>query len=194
MMFSHIKTDGRKTEVVRCVRVKLHCQVLPPTGIVAIDKNVLIATEKYRGNRFVVNKRDTVGAPLAAFAARNNRIFDMSHKTVPLPIAQAKARGKAFTCIHNETRHTVMATIYDYVFRTRRDPSVDNMNYWTFVATQETCKLKKTKNLNHKDLDESSEESSESKSEMNHAGKIFHFEQGHPRSKQTCHRYRKVER
>ncbi len=34
---------------------------------------------------------ETVGAPLAAFAARNNKIFRMSHETAPLPLNEAKA-------------------------------------------------------------------------------------------------------
>lgn len=60
----------------------------------------------------------------------------MSHKTVSLPIAQAKAylEGKRLRASRSK-QGTVMATIYDYVFRTKIDASVDNMNYWTFVST-----------------------------------------------------------
>lgn len=87
-------------------------------------------------------KGETVGAPLAAFAARNNKIFEMSHLTAMLPLNQAKAYLQDKPLRSSISKQgVVLATIYDYVFRTKCEPCVNNMNYWTFVATQETGKL-----------------------------------------------------
>ena len=92
---------------------------------------------------------ETVGAPLAAFAALGNKIFEMSHDTATLPLNQAKAYldGKPLRASITK-QGVVMATIYDYVFRTKSDPCVNSMNYWTFIATQETCKLQKSTKSN----------------------------------------------
>ena len=88
---------------------------------------------------------ETVGAPLAAFAARNNKIFQMSHETAVIPLNQAKAFLRGQPLRASISKHgLVLATIYDYVFRTKSDPTVNGLNYWLFVATQETWQLKRS--------------------------------------------------
>jgi len=82
---------------------------------------------------------ETVGAPLVSFVARGNKIFAMSHKTVVLPLPQAKAYllGEP---IHASVsaNGTVIATSHDYVFR---NDSTEDQHMWTFVAGQETSKF-----------------------------------------------------
>jgi hypothetical protein len=86
---------------------------------------------------------ETVGAPVAAFCALGNDLFEMSHETAILPLTQARAfvQGEQLTASINK-HGTVFATIHDYVYRSSTDPSIDGMNYWQFVGSQETCKLK----------------------------------------------------
>ncbi len=88
---------------------------------------------------------ETVGAPLAAFAARNNKVFEMSHETAVLPLIQAKAflRGQPLRASISKGG-LVLATIYDYVFRSKSDPIINGINYWSFVSTQETIQLQKS--------------------------------------------------
>lgn len=96
-------------------------------------------------------KGDTIGAPLAAFAARNNNIFEMSHNTAPLPLNQAKAflTDKPLRASFSK-KGVVLATIYDYVYRTKLESRLSNMNYWMFTATQETITIKKSSKFNEK--------------------------------------------
>ena len=92
---------------------------------------------------------ETVGAPLAAFAARGNKIFEMSHETAVLPLNQAKAylEDKPLRASISK-QGIVLATVYDYVFRTKSDVFLSNMNFWTFTATQETGKINKSTQSN----------------------------------------------
>ena len=81
---------------------------------------------------------ETVGALLAAFAARGNLLFDMSHKTAVLPLTQTLAFLQAEpiqTSIN--TKGQVFSVIYDYVYRNR---SFEDMNFWTFVASHKIVK------------------------------------------------------
>ncbi len=75
----------------------------------------------------------------------------MSHETAVLPLNQAKAflEGKPLRASISK-QGLVLATIYDYVFRTKSNAIFNEMNYWTYVATQETCLLKQTTNSNNK--------------------------------------------
>lgn len=80
-----------------------------------------------------------MGAPLIAFTALGYRIFAMSHTTAILPLAQAVAylEGSAISASISKNG-TVYATIYDYCYRS---VSCDSMNFWSFIASQEVCKL-----------------------------------------------------
>lgn len=86
---------------------------------------------------------ETVGAPLAAFAARGNLIFNMSQQTAVLPLTQAIAyvTGEPLRLSINRDG-IVMATIYDYVFRTRDVTLISKMLYWHFVSTMEIYPLR----------------------------------------------------
>ena len=86
---------------------------------------------------------ETVGAPLASFAARGNRIFEMSHETAVLPLTQALAYllGEPLRSSINRDG-VVLASTYDYVFRTRDDETIASMTYWDFVTIMETYPLK----------------------------------------------------
>lgn len=84
-------------------------------------------------------KGETIGAPMAAWIAIGNKVFDMSHKTIPLPINQAVAFLKREPVIASVNKFgTIFATIFDYIYRAEE---FSTMNYWTFLATQEKCKL-----------------------------------------------------
>lgn len=87
---------------------------------------------------------ETVGAPLAAYGARDDKIFAMSHPTAPLPLLQGKAYllGKPLRASISK-EGVILATIYDYVFRTTSDLRIQNMNFWNFTGTQEICPLSK---------------------------------------------------
>lgn len=88
---------------------------------------------------------DSVGAPLCAFAARGNKIFTMSHPTANVPLAQAIAYLNGFPITVSMTRNGVLyATIYDYIFRNDRNQAMENINFWTFVASCKTRKLNKS--------------------------------------------------
>jgi len=81
---------------------------------------------------------ETVGALLAAFAARGNLLFDMSHKTAVLPLTQTLAFLQAKPIqININTKGQVFSVIYDYVYRNR---SFEDMNFWTFVASHKIVK------------------------------------------------------
>ena len=87
----------------------------------------------------------TVGALLAAFAARGNLLFEMSHKTAVLPLTQSVA------FLHSESIQTninkkgqVFSVIYDYTYR---NPSFERMNFWTFIATQHIVAKKNPSSL-----------------------------------------------
>ena len=77
---------------------------------------------------------ETVGAPVAAFCALGNDLFEMSHETTILPLTQARAfvQGEQLTASINK-HGTVFATIHDYVYRSS-DPTIEGMHYWQFVA------------------------------------------------------------
>ncbi|EFX73115.1 hypothetical protein DAPPUDRAFT_325613 [Daphnia pulex] len=119
---------------------------------------------------------ETVGAPVAAFCALGNDLFEMSHETAILPLTQARAfvQGEQLTASINK-HGTVFATIHDYVYRSSNDPSIiDGMNYWQFVGSQETCKLKSF----FQDVEESDIEDTE----CVQRGRLQHrFQQDHPR-------------
>ena len=60
----------------------------------------------------------TVGAPMAAYLARGNRLFAVSHQTEPLPLSQAIhfLQGELiYTSIY--ANGTVSASIHNYVYR-----------------------------------------------------------------------------
>ena len=85
---------------------------------------------------------ETVGALLAAFAARGNLLFSMSHSTAVLPLTQTMAFLKAepiFTNINKKGQ--VFSVIYDYVYR---NPQFENMNFWTFIASHKIVSHKKS--------------------------------------------------
>jgi len=95
---------------------------------------------------------ETVGALLAAFAARGNSLFAMSHSTVVLPLTQAVAYLQALpiqTSINQKGQ--VFSVIYDYVYR---NALFENMNFWTFIATQKIVS-KKAGQTTEDDVDES---------------------------------------
>ena len=74
---------------------------------------------------------------------------EMSHETAVLPLNQAKAylEDKPLRASISK-QGIVLATVYDYVFRTKSDVFLSNMNFWTFTATQETGKLNKSTQSN----------------------------------------------
>lgn len=80
---------------------------------------------------------ETIGAPLAAFLARGNHLFQMSHETAPLLLQQALAflNGSHLNASINKNG-IIMAAVFDYVYRTTDGPSFSLMNMWVFVATQ----------------------------------------------------------
>lgn len=89
---------------------------------------------------------DTIGAPLAAFAARGNKIFEMSHETALLPVAQAVAFLKKEPLTASVNKHgNVYATILDYVYRNSEEQSICDMNYWDFIRLHTTRKYPQKK-------------------------------------------------
>ena len=77
---------------------------------------------------------ETVGALLAAFAARGSLLFDMSHKTAVLPLTQTLAFLQAQPIQTNiNKKGQVFSVIHDYVYRNH---FFDDMNFWTFIASQ----------------------------------------------------------
>ena len=88
---------------------------------------------------------ETIGAPLAAFLARGNHLFQMSHQTAPLLLLQALAflNGNDLNASINK-KGIIMSAVFDYVHSTSDDPSFSLMNMWEFVATQELCLLTKS--------------------------------------------------
>lgn len=101
---------------------------------------------------------ETIGASLAAFLARGNHLFQMSHETAPLLLLQALAflNGNHLNASINKNG-IIMAAVFDYVYRTTDDPSFSLMNMWVFVVTQEQCLLSKS-TRQRKDDDNMSDE------------------------------------
>jgi hypothetical protein len=88
---------------------------------------------------------ETVGAPLAAFAARGNKIFEMSHETSYVLLTQALAYLNGFDLNASINRQgIIMAGTHDYV---NRSPSLEAMNMWEFAATQEICKMEESREV-----------------------------------------------
>ncbi len=82
---------------------------------------------------------ETIGGPLAAFCARGNNIFNMSHTTVPLLVDQAEASLAGDSISASINRHgAVHATINDYRFRSDK-PHIEDLTYWEYLASQEIC-------------------------------------------------------
>jgi hypothetical protein len=119
--------------------------------------------------------KETIGAPLAAFALRGNRIFEMSHDTAVLPLEQAVAfleKRPLQAAFHKDG--TVTANIHDYVYRS---PALDETNYWQFVATQESTELRQVLTVDGE--------------EPPGTGRFIHkFTEGHPRRLIIGHRNR----
>lgn len=87
-------------------------------------------------------KGETIGAPMAAFVALGNRIFEMSHDTVTMPLNQALAFLKNEPLQASISKHgSLYATIFDYIYRDDTDERICVMNYWQFLTTQASCKL-----------------------------------------------------
>ena len=130
---------------------------------------------------------DTIGGPLAAFVLLGNDIFAMSHKTVPLSLTQAIAYVEQQNIYATITRFgEVKATIHDYVFRATRNQDIEAMNFWTFVKTQESCKLspeKRNRPSNDDDDNEDEPEHGENR-------EINRFTNGHPQHATQGHRAR----
>ena len=130
---------------------------------------------------------DTIGGPLAAFVLLGNDIFGMSHKTAPLPLTQAIAYLEQQNMYATITRFgEVKATIHDYVFRATRNQNIEAMNFWTFVKTQESCKLspeKRNRPGNDDDDNEDEPEHGENR-------EINRFTNGHPQHATQGHRAR----
>lgn len=90
---------------------------------------------------------EAVGAPLAAACLRGIKIFDMSHKTVTLPLNQAMAFLKKEPLYASVSKNgTVHASIYHYVFRSE-EVEFRKLNYWQFLNSQEICKLPAEKSV-----------------------------------------------
>jgi hypothetical protein len=83
---------------------------------------------------------ETIGAPMAAYCARGNKIFEMSHTTVALPLEQAVSflSGQKISASINKFG-TVYATINDYVYRSSA-VEIDNLNYWEYLSSHEMCR------------------------------------------------------
>ena len=134
---------------------------------------LLSATRAYTNN-------EVIGAPLAAFALRGNRIFEMSHDTAVLPLEQAAAflENRPLQAAFRKDG-TVTANIHDYVFRNH---ALEATNYWQFVATQESTALRSM-------VDEEEPTMDEEESPRN--GRFIHkFMEGHPRFHIMGHRKR----
>ena len=85
---------------------------------------------------------ETVGALLAAFAARGNLLFAMSHSTAVLPLTQTVAYLQAEPILTNiNKKGQVFSVIYDYVYR---NTLFENMNFWTFIANHKIVSHKKS--------------------------------------------------
>jgi hypothetical protein len=130
---------------------------------------------------------DTIGGPLAAFVLLGNDIFAMSHKTAPLPLTQAVAYLEEQNMYATITRFgEVKATIHDYVFRSTQSQDIEDMNFWTFIKTQESCKLspERRSKLDNNDDDEP---------ETGPVREIHQFTSGHPQHATEGHRARSLE-
>ena len=108
---------------------------------------------------------ETVGAPLAAFAARGNPIFSMSHETATLPLSQALAflENRPLTAPINKSG-TAFSSVFDYIYRNTSAKCFDSMNFWEFTTTQRRVSL--SNNIEH--IGDSEDDSDE---EFN--GKLF---------------------
>ena len=97
--------------------------------------------------------RETVGALLAAFAARGNLIFDMSHATAVLPLTQTVAylqENPIFSSKNNKGHK--FSTIHDCVYRNQL---FEEMNFWTFTSSHKIVSNKS----NGEFLDDANDES-----------------------------------
>ena len=127
---------------------------------------------------------DTIGGPLAAFALLGNNIFAMSHQTAPLPLTQAIGYLEKQNINATFTRFgEVKATIHDYVFRSNRNQDIEDMNYWTFIKTQESCKLAPQKRRD-------SDNDNDDELEPEPTREIHRFSSSHPQHATQGHRAR----
>ncbi|EFX68055.1 hypothetical protein DAPPUDRAFT_114909 [Daphnia pulex] len=78
---------------------------------------------------------ETIEGPLAAFCARGNHIFHMSHTTFPLLLDQTEASLAGDSVSASINRHgAVHATINDYRLRSAQ-AHIEELNYWEYLAS-----------------------------------------------------------
>ena len=137
---------------------------------------------------------ETVGAPLAAFVARGNKIFQMSHQTSVVLVTQALAylKGLELNASFNK-KGVVMASTHDYVYRSVDDVLINAMTMWEFVATQEICDLKTSHDKpsdDEEDTDGSSNGPEIIELDIRRSRPIHFFQEGHPLYETKGHRQR----
>lgn len=82
---------------------------------------------------------ETIGGPLAAFCARGNHIFHMSHTTFPLLVDQAEAPLAGDSVSASFNRHGAEhATINDCRLRSAQ-AHIGELTYWEYLASKEIC-------------------------------------------------------
>jgi hypothetical protein len=121
---------------------------------------------------------------MAAYLARGNKMFAMSHQTEPLPLAQAFnfLQGKPiYASIY--TNGTVSASIHNYVYRSQVR-AIENLNYWDFLATQEMYRDK-----DHREMEDLNS-SSDDESLQSPTTSVYRFTKDHPSHKTHGHKRR----